>query len=215
MPRPSPKLLSCQELACRRGGRRVFEGLDFGLEAGGALLLTGPNGSGKTSLLRMLAGLSPPEHGRILWRGAAISRDLAAHHARIHFIGHQEALKPNLTARENLVFWTAMRGGARESADAAIETFRLDGRADWPCRYLSSGEKRRLALARLLSAPAELWLLDEPAAGLDARAQRLLLDAIAAHRRLGGCVVASTHVKLRLDRAKKLSLADFTIRGPG
>ena len=214
MPRPSPKLLSCQELACRRGGRRVFEGLDFALEAGGALLLTGPNGSGKTSLLRMLAGLSPPVDGRILWRGAAISRDFAAHHARIQFIGHQDASKPNLTARENLVFWTAMRGGSKSGADAAIETFRLDKRADWPCRYLSSGEKRRLALARLLSSPAELWLLDEPATGLDARARSVLLAAIEAHRRQGGCVVASTHVPLRLNRAKNLSLAEFMVRGP-
>jgi heme exporter protein A len=207
--------LSCQELACRRGGRLVFEGLDFGLEAGGALLLTGPNGSGKTSLLRMLAGLSPPVNGRILWRGAAISRDREAHHARIHFIGDRDALKPNLTARANLEFWTAMRGGSKSGADAAIETFRLGGRADWPCRYLSSGEKRRLALARLLSSPAELWLLDEPATGLDAKARSVLLEAIAAHRGLGGCVVAATHVKLRLKGAQHLSLADFTIRGPG
>lgn len=105
-----------------------------------------------------------------------------------------------------------MRGGSSSGADAALKTFRLGERADWPCRYLSAGEKRRLALARLLAAHAELWLLDEPATGLDARALDDLFAAISAHRRRGGCVVASTHVKLRIDRAARLSLADFVPR---
>ncbi len=209
---PSRKFLSCQDLACQRGGRLVFRGLNFGLEEGGALLLTGPNGSGKTSLLRMLAGLTPPEAGQILRRGAPISLDPGAHRAGIHFIGHQDALKPALTARTNLDFWVEMRGGTAGRAHAALKTFRLGERADWPCRYLSAGEKRRLALARLLAVPASLWLLDEPATGLDARALDDLFAAIEAHRRRGGCVVASTHVKLRIARAARLSLADFAPR---
>ncbi len=105
-----------------------------------------------------------------------------------------------------------MRGGTAGRAHAALKTFRLGERADWPCRYLSAGEKRRLALARLLAVPASLWLLDEPATGLDARALDDLFAAIEAHRRRGGCVVASTHVKLRIARAARLSLADFAPR---
>jgi len=210
---PSRKFLSAQDLACQRGGRLVFRGLNFGLEEGGALLLTGPNGSGKTSLLRMLAGLTPPQQGQILRQGLPISRDPAAHRAKIHFIGHQDALKPALTARANLDFWVEMRGGSTGGAAKALDTFRLGERADWPCRYLSAGERRRLALARLLAAHAELWLLDEPATGLDTRALEDLFAAISAHRRRGGCVVASTHVKLRMPRAARLSLADFAPRG--
>jgi len=106
-----------------------------------------------------------------------------------------------------------MRGGSSGGAAKALDTFRLSERADWPCRYLSAGEKRRLALARLLAAPAELWLLDEPATGLDARALDDLFAAISAHRRRGGCVIAATHAKLRVSRAARLSLADFAPRG--
>jgi heme exporter protein A len=195
-------------LACRRGERLVFRGLRFALPPGGALVLTGPNGSGKSSLLRVLAGLTPPAAGVLAWDGTRVADDPAAHRARLHFIGHQDALKPLLNAREVLSFWASMHGGGAR-VDAALDRFRLRHRADWPCRLLSAGQKRRLALARLVASPAPLWLLDEPATGLDLEAVDDLLGAISEHRAGGGRVVLSTHTPLPLAGAAALSLADF------
>jgi heme exporter protein A len=198
-------------LACRRGERLVFAALAFAVPPGGALMLTGPNGSGKSSLLRLIAGLSRPEAGSLSWDGVPIRDDPAAHRARLHFIGHQDAVKPALAVGETLRFWAGMHGGA--AVAPALAHFRLEALADWPCRHLSAGQRRRLALARLLASPAPLWLLDEPTTGLDAEAQANLLAAIAAHRREGGRVVLSTHAELAIAGAAVLSLADFAPRG--
>src|ERR1700722_3882640 len=139
-------------LACRRGERLIFRGLDFTLPPGGALVLIGPNGSGKSSLLRLMAGLTPAETGQLSWGGEVIGEDPGAHRARLHFVSHSDALKPVLTARETLAFWTAMRGVDADIA-AALAQFGLPNAADLPCRYLSAGQKRRLALSRLVAAP--------------------------------------------------------------
>lgn len=195
-------------LACRRGERLIFRGVDFAVARGGALVLVGPNGSGKSSLLRLLAGLTPPAAGLLAWDGVCVTHDPAAHRARLHLIGHQDGLKPVLTAAEVLFFWAAMHGGGGY-IDDALERFRLRHRADWPCRLLSAGQKRRLALARLLASPAPLWLLDEPATGLDSEAVEDLLAAIGDHRAGGGRVILSTHTPLPLPGAATLSLADF------
>jgi heme exporter protein A len=200
-------------LSCRRGERLVFAGLSFTLPAGGALLLIGPNGSGKSSLLRLMSGLSHPEAGSLFWDGIAVEDDLAAHRARLHFIGHQDAVKLALAVGETLGFWAGMHGSA--TVAPALAHFRLEPLADWPCRHLSAGQRRRLALARLLASPAPLWLLDEPTTGLDAEAQGDLLGAIAAHRRDGGRVALSTHAELPIADAAVLSLTDFEPRGHG
>jgi heme exporter protein A len=214
MPAPSPSVpplgFAGLGLACRRGERLVFAGLDFALLPGGALLLTGPNGSGKSSLLRLMAGLTRPEAGRLVWNGATIAEDAPAHRARLHFIGHQDALKPVLSVAETLAFWAGMRGGA--DVAAGLQRFRLAALAEWPCRLLSAGQRRRLALARCVASPAPLWLLDEPANGLDAEALADLLAAIAEHRAAGGAVALSTHAKLPLADAVELSLASFARR---
>jgi len=199
-------------LACRRGGRLVFQGLDFALEAGGALLLTGPNGSGKSSLLRVMAGLTTPSAGSLAWSGAAVAEDLPAHRARLHFVGHLDALKPVLTVSETLGFWAAMRGGARAAVPPALARFHLEPLADLPCRFLSAGQRRRLALARLVASPAPLWLLDEPSTGLDEVSTSDLLAAIARHREAGGMVVAATHADLPLAGAAPLAMQDFAPR---
>jgi heme exporter protein A len=202
-------LFTGRDLTCRRGERLIFRDLSFALGAGDALVLTGPNGSGKSSLLRVMAGLLPPHAGSLAWNGGAIAEDRAAHRARLHFVGHQDAIKPVLTVLETVHFWGGLRGGGTSAADAALHRFGLGALASLPCRLLSAGQRRRLALARLIAAPAPLWLLDEPTTGLDRDATTDLETAIAEHREAGGIVVASTHIPVALAGAQTLSLAEF------
>ncbi|HYU12056.1 MAG TPA: ATP-binding cassette domain-containing protein, partial [Stellaceae bacterium] len=135
---PAAADLVGENLACRRGERLVFKGLDCRLPAGGALILNGPNGSGKSSLLRILATLLTPAAGRLSWNGAAVTDDPAGYRALVHYVGHLDAVKPALNPREMLFSWTALRGAARPLIDAALTAFALDPVADWPCRWLSA-----------------------------------------------------------------------------
>jgi heme exporter protein A len=196
-------MLEGEELACWRGERAVFAGLSFRLAPGGALLLTGPNGAGKSSLLRLVAGLIPAAEGRLLWHGEDALADRVAHARRLRYLSHADALKPSLTARENLDFYARLWGGAVQPALAALGLAEL---ADLPARVLSSGQKRRLALARLALAPAPLWLLDEPTVGLDAASVERLGRLLAAHREAGGMVMSATHLPLPLPHAAELRL---------
>ena len=198
-------------LACRRGERLVFAGLDCRLPPGGALLLTGSNGSGKSSLLRLLATLLAPAAGRLLCGSAPVAADLASYRAAIHYVGHLDATKPALTAREMLSFWAALRGTASPAIGAALDAFGLGAAADWPCRWLSAGQRRRLALARLIAAPASIWLLDEPTAALDADGEARLVVAISEHRAAGGRAAIATHQKLPISDAAHLVLDDFAV----
>jgi heme exporter protein A len=202
--------LVAEGVACRRGERVIFSRLSLSLPAGGALLLTGANGSGKSSLLRLLAALLAPAAGRILWGGAPVGGDLAAYRARLNYVGHLDAIKPALGVRETLAFWAAMRGSMEPSLAPALAAFGLTALADWPCRWLSAGQRRRLALSRLVAAPAPLWLLDEPAAALDTDGEAGLAAAIAAHRATGGRVVIATHQAMALPGAQELRMGDFT-----
>ncbi|MDX6752320.1 heme ABC exporter ATP-binding protein CcmA [Geminicoccaceae bacterium 1502E] len=193
MPSPEPALFAAQALACARGGRLVFEELSFALAPGEALLLRGPNGCGKSSLLRMLAGLLRPAGGRLMWEGEAVAADLPAHHVRLHYVGHGNAIATTLTAEENLAFSTELLGGTGEHLAAALAAFDLEPLASSPGRFLSAGQRRRLALARLVAAPRKLWLLDEPGVGLDRASRARLEAAIGAHRAAGGICVLATH----------------------
>ena len=208
----APDLIA-DALACWRGARLVFAGVSFRLPPGGALILAGANGSGKSSLLRLVGGLLAPATGRLSWGEEPIAADLVGHRARLHYVGHLDAVKPVLTPREMLSFWRALRGlDAAASGPAiseALSAFALEAVADWPCRWLSAGQRRRLALARLLVSPAPLWLLDEPTSVLDAESQARLEQAIAAHRAAGGRVVLATHAALTLDDPAHLSLDAF------
>jgi heme exporter protein A len=206
---PAAGRLEGRGLGCIRGDRPVFAGLDFTLEPGGALVLVGPNGSGKSSLLRVLAGLIPPAAGALAWDGAELDGAGEAHRARLHYVGHHEALKSVLTARENLAFWARLRGAPEGTIDAALDRFGLAPLAEVPGRMLSAGQRRRLALARLLAAPAPLWLLDEPSVGLDARSVQTLTAEMARHRAAGGQVVVATHQSLDLPDAARLAVDDY------
>jgi heme exporter protein A len=206
--------LIAEDLACRRGDRLVFVGLSFRLSPGGALLLTGSNGSGKTSLLRIVAGLLAPAAGRLAWGGRPVSVELAAYRARLHFVGHRDAIKSALTPRETLSFWMALRGfsGSRSAPaiDRALVAVALERTADWPNRWLSAGQRRRLALARLLAAPAPLWLLDEPMGTLDDDGRARLERMIVEHRADGGRLLLSTHAPFALAGVQTLVLDDFS-----
>lgn len=198
-------------LDCIRGGRRVFQGLGFTLDAGDVLVLTGRNGSGKSSLLRILAGLLPPTSGDVTWNDRSpleYSDDRPMRHC---YIGHSDPVKPTLTVAENLGFWAGIAGGGNVAG--ALASLGMEPLADLPARFLSAGQKRRVNLARLGLAPADLWLLDEPATALDAETTARLIAMITNHRAAGGMVVASTHADLGLADVQTLDLASFAPTG--
>lgn len=179
--------LTITDLALDRGGWRLFEGLSLEAPPGAHVALTGPNGAGKTSLLRAIAGFLRPSAGTIAFG----DEDRETH---LHFLGHRDGLKAPLDARAHLRFWADLLGG--EAVDAVLERVGLGRVADLPARTLSAGQGRRLALARLLASPRPLWLLDEPAASLDAAGKALLERLIADHCAGGGIVVAAVHEPL-------------------
>jgi len=196
-------VLQAEGLAAFRGERLVFRDLSFSVPAGGALVLVGANGSGKSTLLRLLAGLVRPIAGRLLWGGEDALADLAEHAARVTYVGHLDAVKPGLTAAENLGFAARM---GRGSVEDALDAMGLGDLAEVPARYLSAGQKRRLALARLVLSAAPLWLLDEPTVGLDTASQALVGEVLTAHRARGGIVVAATHVALPMQEVEAFRL---------
>lgn len=203
---------SGQGLACLRGERMVFAGLDFTLSSGEAVLLLGPNGSGKSSLLRLLAGLIKPAAGRLAWNGTPVTEDREAHSGRIHYVGHHDAIKPVLTVWENLRFWARLHDPEAGDAAAreALERFDMARLAEIPGKLLSAGQKRRLNLSRLLAAPAPVWLLDEPTVALDRASVKRLEAVIARHRAQGGMVVLSTHADIDLPDNREMHMDRFT-----
>jgi heme exporter protein A len=198
-----PAVLQAEQVAAFRGERLVLRDIDFVLPGGGALLLLGPNGAGKSTLLRVLAGLLRPAAGQVCWNGQDALADPVAHAARLVYVGHQDAVKPGLTAAENLRFAASVGGG---DVAAGLAAFGLAALAELPARLLSAGQKRRLALARLAVSAAPIWLLDEPTLGLDAAAVARFAALLAAQRRRGGIVVAATHLPLPLPDAAELRL---------
>ncbi len=188
------QLLTATRLSAFRGERLVFRDIDFTLDAGGALLLRGANGAGKSSLLRAIAGLTPLAAGSLRWDGADAFEDLPAHARRIAWLGHLDAIKPGLSVFENVPSMAAL-------ADVKLAAF-----APLPARLLSAGQKRRLALARVVAAKATLWLLDEPTNGLDAASITGAEALFARHLAAGGMIIASTHTALELPDPKTLQL---------
>lgn len=194
--------LKAEGLACNRGGRDVFSSLSFGVGSGEAMLVTGRNGAGKSSLLRMIAGLVRVASGQLELDGGAPDTLLSE---QCHYLGHQDAMKPSLSVRENLQFWTAFLGEAR-AIDPALETVDLCPLAGLPAAYLSAGQRRRLSIARLVAIPRPIWLLDEPTSALDAPSQKKLAELMNSHLAGGGMIIAAAHGPIGLERARELKL---------
>jgi heme exporter protein A len=205
---PPHDMLTATHLACSRGERRLFGDLSFAVAPGGWLHVTGENGAGKTTLLRTLVGLSPADAGEILWNGTPVRDHRDDYHRLLIYLGHQAALKDELTPLENLQLALALEGHPVSEAEAltALETMGLRGREDLPARYLSAGQKRRVLLARLLLRPAPLWVLDEPFNALDRAAVELLGVLLEAHLERGGMVVLTSHQAVPIANGEVVSL---------
>jgi heme exporter protein A len=209
--RSSALNLIAENLTIDRGGRRVFQDLSFSLESGTALVVTGANGIGKSSLLRTLAGLVALAKGEIRLEGGE-NEKLPQEHA--HYFGHQDAVKPALSVLENLKFWqsfaapaqTAGFTGIQMTPVEAVETLGIGHTAQLPAAYLSAGQKRRLSLSRLLVTPRPIWLMDEPTSALDKASEQQLLDLMNGHLTAGGMIVTATHTELTLTNTKILHL---------
>ncbi len=191
------------DLACVRGQREVFASLGFRVGAGEALILVGPNGAGKSSLLRLIAGLVRPTAGRLELAGGDPELSLPE---QAHYLGHQDALKPSLSVAENLRFWAAFLNGQKPDLTEPLAAVGLAVLADLPAGYLSAGQRRRLSIARLLTVPRPVWLLDEPTTALDVGSQARLTALMQDHLGGGGIIVAATHGPLGLPNIKELRL---------
>jgi heme exporter protein A len=195
--------LIASDLACRRGGREVFAGVSFRVGAGEALTISGRNGAGKSSLLRLICGLLRIAGGRLVIEGGDDELTIGE---QAHYLGHLDALKPSLSVAENLRFWAGYLGGATGDLFEPLAAVGLDQLADLPAAYLSAGQKRRLSIARLIAVKRPLWLLDEPTSALDVTAQARLAELMQAHLASGGLILAATHGALGLDDAQELRL---------
>jgi len=182
--------LTAQGLKCVRGGRDIFSGLDFAVTAGQALAVTGINGAGKSSLLRLMAGLLPAAGGAITLEGGEAELTLAE---QAHYLGHRDALKPSLTVLENLDFWRGFLGGEAIDGPASLKAVGLGHAVHLPAAFLSAGQRRRLSIARLIAVNRPVWLLDEPTSALDTSGQAMVAALMSAHLRSGGIILAATH----------------------
>ncbi|TPK71734.1 heme ABC exporter ATP-binding protein CcmA [Mesorhizobium sp. B2-4-15] len=198
--------LIAENLGGERGGESVFSGIGFALDQGQALVVTGPNGAGKSTLLRIIAGLLPKAEGGLLLEGGGEAFPSIA--SACHYLGHQNAMKTALSVAENLRFWREFDGSGDVGVEEALETVGLGGIGHLPFGYLSTGQRRRAAIAKLLVSHRPLWLLDEPTAGLDKASEARFAGLMRRHLGDGGIVVAATHLPLGIEGAKALRMGE-------
>ncbi|MDH6267723.1 heme exporter protein A [Rhizobium sp. SG_E_25_P2] len=208
--------LEAREIAANRGGERLFSAVSFELTSGESLILKGKNGSGKSTLIRTIAGLLPLEEGEVtltLESGAIAPRVAEA----CHYLGHRNAMKKELTVEENLQFWKSFfgnyHGGSGMEIDEAADALGLIGLLHLPFGYLSAGQQRRMAMAKLLTAWRPVWLLDEPTAALDSQSEEIFADLMKTHLDKGGMIIAATHQPLGLENAQQLVMTGFDYLG--
>ena len=204
-------VLELSNLACRRGGRLLFSGLDLSLTEGGAALVTGPNGSGKSSFLRVIAGLIQPLQGQIHWEGQNAQKFSDNFRSALRYVGHSDGLQPVLSVLENLKYWSQIYGSSQdlEKLNHGLEAVGLFDLSELPARVLSAGQRRRLALAKAIATDGRIWLLDEPTVALDRQSINRIETAISEFRASGGIVIASTNAPLNLSDCKVLNISDY------
>ncbi|MEH6475031.1 MAG: heme ABC exporter ATP-binding protein CcmA [Sneathiella sp.] len=200
--------LHVQSLTCIRQDRLIFKAVELTLNRGEILWVKGRNGAGKSSLLRILAGLLKPAAGVVSWDGTDMEQDPEHYQENLRYVGHQDALKTAYTARENLEFWSHYTGN--DNVAAALDAFQLQAIADHPVRILSAGQKKRSNLARLIACPAPLWILDEPVSSLDTDYIDLFKNLLEAHVKAGGMALLATHQDLGLKSARHLDLNEIS-----
>ncbi|WP_343313288.1 heme ABC exporter ATP-binding protein CcmA [Brucella sp. BE17] len=198
--------LVAENLAGERGGETIFAQLSFSLWRGEALVVTGPNGSGKSTLLRIICGLLPVEAGSIRLRDHGENLPIRA---ACHYLGHQNAMKPALSVRENLGFWQQFHGDQQYDITEALEAVDLSGVEELPFGYLSTGQKRRVSIAKLLVSHRPLWIVDEPTAGLDKASEARFAQLMLDHMGKGGMVIAATHIPLGLEGVNRVDMSDY------
>lgn len=201
-------ILEARAITCVRGDRELFSRLDLQVSAGECLHIRGENGVGKTSLLRLLTGLAPPESGEVLWNGVPIKKESSEYHGKLLFLGHRDALKEDLTALENLRMYAAIDGIDLTDVEAfsTLWRFGLKGREDLPVNCLSAGQKKRVLMARMLTRRAQVWILDEPFNALDTQAVLELQSLIGQHLEGNGLVVLTSHQPLAISNLRVFDL---------
>lgn len=206
----TPPLIELTQLSCERDGRTLFSDLNFQIAAGDIVQVLGPNGSGKTTLLRVLTGISNDFEGALSWRGEKMAKSALDFRNHLLYIGHLPAIQRSLTAAENLSWFSGLdRGHPQISISESLTEVGLAGYEDVPCRNLSAGQLRRVALARLYLTPALVWVLDEPFTAIDVKGVEKLRDRFRDHAKGGGTVILTTHQDLGIEGVKLLNLKDF------
>lgn len=203
-------MLVCESVNCEYGSRRVFDNVSFEAPEGTLIVLHGHNGTGKTSLLHMLAGLKKPQHGFISWNDKEISYAISERDLDVTFIGHEPMVKPELTVLENINFWAALSGDKR-SIPFALRKFGLEKYEDMRCSELSRGWQKRVALSHLVFCPADMWVLDEPYNNLDHDVSKLVDNLVAEKISVGGIVILSSHTYVPIESAIKLNISDYAV----